>query len=180
MQTILINRSDFTLATLVMGISYSRLGNTKASERCFDEVIRYDKDNTVALTALSMLHFDAGRYNQAIHYADLLLAAHPDHMLGLRLRSRILLEMGCAKESASDVKRLKKESETFARFDTFVQALPEDSFDDTYGTISQKITLLEEKIFEEETPENLMALSLCCLFSGDTDKAIDYLFQIKK
>jgi len=53
-----------------------------------------------------------------------------------------------------------------------------ETLTDRFGTIDDKIQSLNEKVFADSS--SLISLSLCHLFKGETDAAIDYLFKFKK
>ena len=96
-----------------------------------------------------------------------------------KLRSKILFNLGRLAESAGDVKQLSNEEEGYTVFNKFVQSIPVEVFDDGFGTLDVKIEQLEAKAEEEKKPGDLIALSLCYLFKGETDMAVDVLYRAK-
>lgn len=171
--------ASFHLAVLVMGLSYSRMGNVRAAERCFSDVLEVQPQSEVALTALAILCFDNAKFNQALDLADRLLAIKPDNTGIRKLRAKILFEIGRSGESAEMIKSFKEDDPGYRGFDTFVQSVPVEIFDDRFGSIEEKIEKLEEKVCGSEKPEDMIALSLCYLFKGDSDRAIDCLFRAR-
>ena len=169
----------FPLAVLVMGLSYSRMGNVRAAERCFSDVLETQPQNEVALTGLAILCYDNAKHNQALDLADRLLALKPDNAGIKKLRSKILFSIGRSGESAEMIKEFREEDPGFRGFDTFVQSVPVEIYDDRFGSIEEKIEKLEEKMSGHEKPEDMIALSLCYLFKGDSDRAIDCLFRAR-
>ena len=172
-----LNRG-FTLTILVMGLAYSKLGKTTAASGCFSEVLALDSSNEVALTALAIIHYERRKYNLALHYADAALQKNHSSVRARKLRSKILLSFGRNDESAIDLKEIIKKDKAFLRFDSFVKAIPTKVFDDNKGTLDEKIVNLESRI-EDAMPKDFIALSLCHLFNGEPDRAIDYLFKAK-
>ena len=172
--------SSFFLAVLVMGLAYSRLGNVRAAERCFSDVLEVQSRNEVALTALAILCFDNAKYNRALDLVDRLHEIKPDNAGIRKLRSKILFSIGRSSESAEMIKSFKDEDPGYRGFDTFVQSVPVEVYDDRFGSIDEKIEKLEEKMSGDEKPGDMIALSLCYLFKGDPDKAIDCLFKAKE
>lgn len=170
---------NFTLPVLAMGLSYSKLGNVKAAEQCFLDILNKVPDNEVALTGLAILYFDRGNLHQALDMADRLLLIKSSHCGMKKLRAKILLDLGRSAESAKVVKEIRSDDNGFAGFDSLIGSVPERTFNDRYGSIDEKISMLEEKTAEGESPGDMIALSLCHLFNGNPDKAIDCLFQAK-
>ena len=170
----------FPLSVLVMGLSYSRLGNTRAAEKCFMDVLESSPDNEVALTGLAILCYDSGKLNQSLDLADRLLALKPINAGMKKLRSKILISLGKNSESADAVKSIRGEDTGYRSFDSFVKSVPVELFDDRFGSITDKIGILENRTSGQETPEDMVALSLCYLFKGDPDKAIDCLFKARE
>jgi tetratricopeptide (TPR) repeat protein len=66
--------SGFALATLVIGLSYSRMGNIRAAEVNFQKVLRMWPSNRVALTALSIMYFHQERYEESLALLERLIA----------------------------------------------------------------------------------------------------------
>ena len=170
----------FSLAVLVMGLSYSRLGNVRAAEKCFTDVLDAHPDNEVALTGLAILCYDNNRLHQALDLADRLLSLKPVNNGMKKLRSKILFLLGRSRESAEMMKSVRGEDGGFSGFDSFVQSVPVEVFDDRLGSIDDKIVKLEDRLSESEKSGDMIALSLCYLFKGDPDKAIDCLFKAKE
>ena len=169
----------FPLAVLVMGLSYSRMGNVRAAERCFADVLEVQPRSEVALTALAILCFDNAKFNQALDLVDRLLEIKPDNAGIKKLRSKILFSIGRSSESAEMIKSFKDEDPGYRGFDTFVQSVPVEIYDDRFGSIDEKIEKLEVKVSGNEKPEDMIALSLCYLLKGESDRAIDCLFRAR-
>ncbi len=173
-------RADFALASLVMGLCYSRLNEKHAAKRCFEDVLKSWKDNVVALTALAIIAFQEGELQRAIEYVDKIAALEPENKDVLHLKAKILYRMDRFHEYADAIKEIKKSSSGFTNFDLFVQSIPVDVYTDRYGEIDQKIESLTEKAKVDGTASSLISLSLCHLFKGDTDQAIDCLVEARR
>jgi tetratricopeptide (TPR) repeat protein len=169
---------SFNLAVLVMGLSLRKLGNNASAERCFVESLEAEPDNEVALTALALIAFDTGFYSTAIDYLDRLVRLRPGSSGAKKLRAKSKLMLGRA-DGADDLKSAKEDDEGFIRFENFVKTVPVGAFEDKLGSLPDKIEKLEEQIAVQKKPDDLIALSLCCLFNGDSNRAIDYLFMAK-
>ena len=172
--------SSFVLPVLVTGLAYSRLGNVKAAEKSFKDVLRNAPANEVAMTALAILYYETGKMNQALEMIDGLLSLKPHHGSVRKLRSKILYNLGRIAESADDIKHLSNAEEGFTVFNKFVQSIPVEVFDDGYGTLDVKVEQLESKTEDKKNPGDMIALSLCYLFKGDTDKAVEVLYRAKE
>jgi tetratricopeptide (TPR) repeat protein len=168
----------FVLASLVMGLALRKMEHFASAEHCFFDALAIDPGNEVAMTSLAIMAYDAGHYEKALEHVGMMLSLKPDSVIALKMRGKIFLALGRA-EGAVDLKKAKKDDEGFVRFDRFVGRIKTSVFDDAMGTLDNKIDKLEEKIDEKGNPSDLIALSLCCLFNGESDRAIDYLFMAK-
>ncbi len=164
----------FPLSSLITGICYSRLGNLKAAQSNFINVLMLDPDNKTAATALSILLQNQGKIKESVKILARL--SESDNNTAIRkLRTDILFSTENIEETASTIKDLKKESKSYKDFDEYINSIPVEVYNDKYGTISDKISNLEIN----KTKKNLISLSLCHLLKGDTDSAIDYLLQAR-
>jgi tetratricopeptide (TPR) repeat protein len=169
--------SAYYLSSLMIGLSFSKLNNTSAAEINFTNVLSLKPENKVALTALSIIYYNQKNYSLSLELLNRLIFLDPDNIKILKLRSDVLLKQGKYKESAKELNILKKNSIGYKSYDDFVESVPDDSYSDKYGTIEEKIEFLEEK---EDNHDNLISLSLCYLFKGETDAAIESLFKAKE
>jgi len=161
-----------------MGLAYSKLGKITAAAGCFSEVLGLDPSNEAALTALAIIHYERRKYNLALHYAEAALQKNFTSFRARKIRSKILLSFGRNDESAKDLKQVITKDRSFLKFDSFIKAVPSKTFNDTKGSLDEKIEILESRI-EKADPKDLIALSLCHLFNGEPEAAIDYLFKAK-
>jgi len=172
--------NHFHLTMLVLGLCYSRLNRLDDAEKSFKRVLRRWPHNRVAMTALSFIYFNRGMYEHSLYYVDQILrhATTKGNAAMQALKADILLKMGRYEESASEIKSIKKVVDGYKMFDEFIQSVPVDSLSDRYGTIDEKIHKLKRA--SKVDPTQLISLSLCHLFKGDTDEAIDCLFKLRK
>jgi tetratricopeptide (TPR) repeat protein len=171
---------SFALTLLVMGLSFSRLRNYKAAEKCFQEVLRLLPDNRTALTAVAIICFETGRYEEALGLIDKILGLDSANTGIRKLRADVLFRMNRPEESAGELKTLKESREEFKSYDEFVRSIPAEMYADKYGTIDEKIETLKTRSRFGGDKEDLLSLSLCFLLKGDSDKAIDYLIEARK
>lgn len=173
-------RADFALASLVMGLCYSRLNETHAAKRCFEDVLKLWPENLVALTALAIISFQSGEFKKALECVDKVAVIEPENKEVLQLKAKILYRMERFGEYADTMKEVKKYSNGFKNFDQFIQSIPVDVYTDRYGRIDKKIESLKEKATTDGTASNFISLSLCHLFKGDTDQAIECLVEARR
>ncbi len=168
----------FQMIYLLTGLCYGRLKNYKASESNFINVIMNDPDNTTALTALAILYHNQGKIDESLKLIGRISGSRVSSGSIRKIKSEILFNSGKADESAEEIKEFKNSSEKFRGFNDFIQSIPVAVLTDKYGSIEEKIQKLETD--QLQTKDNLISLSLCHLFSGNTDSAIDYLIAARK
>lgn len=170
---------SFTLTLLVMGLSFSRMRNHAAAEACFERVLELDTDNRVALTALAIIELDRKNYEHSLDLIDRILAADAANGSARRLRADVLYRMNRLDESADEIKSLRGEEDDYRAYDDFIRSIPLEIYTDRYGTIEEKIASLGAKTAPGDR-DGLLSLSLCYLLTGDSERAIDLLFEAKK
>ena len=168
----------FALATLVIGLCYSRMKNIRAAEVNFRKVLDIWPANKVALTALAIMYYYQARYEESLELLEKLTASYKNDNKLREFRSRVLYKSGRYDESVEEIKRVSRDSEGYRLYNEFIRLVPVEVLTDRYGTIDEKIDLLEKKAHQSNG--NLISLSLCHLFRGDTDQALDYLYQVKR
>jgi tetratricopeptide (TPR) repeat protein len=170
-------KQDFLLPLQVMGLCYSRLNNLQAAEQNFQKVISIWPKNRVALTALSIMFFNQGRYEEALKLLHTLDEIDPHNKNLKKIKYSIFEKTGHYDNSLQEIKEITKISQGYKIFNDFIKSVPVEIFTDKYGTMDEKITMLSN---EEPHSDTLISLSLCHLFNGDTDRAIDYLYEARK
>jgi tetratricopeptide (TPR) repeat protein len=168
----------FILPALVMGLCYSRLNNIGAAEKNFIQVLNSSPNNRVALTALAIIYYNGEKYNEALVLLNRLLHINGENHSVRELKSDILFKSGRIEESLIEIKTLKNQKKGFTLYNDYIKSVPVEAYTDRYGTIDEKITALKKKT--EKDDQSLISLSLCHLFRGDTDSAIDCLMKARK
>jgi len=168
----------FLLSTLVSGLCFSRMNNIKAAETNFNDVLTSNPYNRVALTALAIMYYNRNNYEEAVELLNRLIMVDRNNAKIRELKFNSLYRMGKIDETVLEIKSLKKISDGYRYYDDFIESVPVEAYNDRYGTIDEKIELLREK--GDSDRKSLISLSLCHLFKGETDAAIDYLFKAKK
>jgi tetratricopeptide (TPR) repeat protein len=171
-------KPDYIMSSLVTGLSYSRLNNLKAAVSNFINVLMIDPSNKTALAALSIIYHNSGRLSDSYRLMKRLSDKYPADEKIINIKSDILYFSGNAAESIQEIKDLKKKSEKFRRYDEYIKSVPVEICNDRYGTLNDKVAKLESE--DIKSSDNLLKLSLVHLFSGNTDSAIDYLFEARR
>lgn len=169
---------EFNMLFLLAGLCYGRLKNYKAAESNFIRVIMTDPDNITALTALSILFYNQGKTEDSLKLIRKISNSGTETETVSKIKSEILFNSGKTEESADEIKFIKNNSSKFRNFNNFINTIPVSILTDKYGSIEEKIYQLENEAIK--TKNNLISLSLCHLFSGNTDSAIDYLIQARE
>lgn len=164
---------DFLPAVLLKGIAFSKLKHYNSALSCFKQALSYDPINKVALTALILLYYDQGAFNDAFHYLQLYKAQYTSFKFK-DISSKIILQ--CAKNNSEIVSTSlqKFKSNTF---DEYISTVSGTIINTTKGEINNKIRALEQQISNNPNPHTLLTLSLCNLFIGNSQKALHYLTQ---
>lgn len=169
--------SQFVLSIQVIGLCYSRLNNLKAAETNFHEVLNIWPENRVALTALAIMFYNQNRDEEAMEMLNRLVKVDSDNGRVRKLIYSIHRRNGRFDESVEELKKIRLISDGFRMFDEYIKSVPVSVYTDRYGTLDEKINMLEEA---EKDSDNLISLSLCHLFKGETDRALDCLFEARK
>ena len=172
-----ILNTKFHMNYLLTGLCYGRLNNFKASESNFINVIMSEPENTTALTSLAVLYYNQGRVNDSLKLIKRISSSKLNEDTVRKIKSEILFNSGQTAESAHEIKQFKDSSEKFRGFNNYIKSVPVSILTDKYGSIEEKIQKLENNPIR--TRDNLITLSLCHLFSGNTDSAIDYLIEAR-
>ena len=175
--------NKFYMTFLLTGLCYGRLNNFKAAESNFINVIMNAPENITALTALAVLYFNQGRVDDSLEILERIYNTKNNSIKDnsdsiQKIKSEILFNSGKITESVKEIKNFKDSSVKFKHFNDYIKSIPVSILTDKYGTIEEKILRLENH--PSKTSSDLISLSLCCLFSGDTDSAIDYLFEARE
>jgi predicted Zn-dependent protease len=141
-------------------------------------VLKKDPGHRVAATALAILYYNDKQYDQAITLLNDLTGDETRNLVLREMKSDILYQTGKIDESAEEIKQIMKVSDGYTFYDQYISSIPVEVYTDKYGTLDDKISILTSN--NKNDSQNLITLSLCYLFKGDTDRAIDYLFQAKK
>lgn len=176
-QSALLN-NNFAISKLVIGLCHSRLNNIPKAEKYFIDVLRIWPGNRVAMTALAIIYYNNNRYDRSLALLERLLQLDAENIKIRELKSDILLKTGHINESAAEIKVIKRKADGYKFYDEFIKSIPVETLTDRFGTIDDKIELLNQKVYADSS--NLISLSLCHLFKGETDTAIDYLFKFKQ
>jgi len=155
---------------LIIGLSFSRLGNVRAAEVNFKKVISINSKNRIALTALAILYYNSNKNEQSLELFNYLSKLYNEN-LKFKEITRILKErIGQTNIEKDNVVIGKK------IYNEFIKSIATDEFSDKYGTLQTKINSLEKK----DDNESLLSLSLCHLFNGEPSEAMTYLKKIKE
>lgn len=173
-------KRDFALSILVMGLCFSRLKNFKAAEACFLEVLAIQPANRVALTALAIIYVDNKKYTRSLELLNKIISLDTENKRVRKLKANVLYHLNRIDESASEIKYIKNYSDNFKCYDEFIQSIPIEIYTDKYGTIDKKIYSIQKSVKKAKERKSLITLSLCYILKGETDTAIDYLFEARK
>lgn len=168
---------SFVMSYLVLGLSYSRRGDLKAAKMNFIQALMKDPSNRVAITGLSILFHNSGRYLESMNLLSKIPATANINERLLRLKSEIFFVSGNFLKCKEELKNLKKVSDRFKSYDAFVRSVPVAIYDDKFGTLEDKISRLQ--LESKTSRESMIKLSLLHLFTGNTDEAIDCLFEAR-
>ena len=163
----------FVMISILAGICYSRLNSLKAAEVNFVNILMNDPANRTALTALSILYYNQGRTEESLNLVNRLTSYYSPGANLIKMKTDLIK----SSINGNKLKTRNHGSEKFVEYDNFIRSVPVDIYTDKYGTIKEKIQMLETK--PEKNIQQLISLSLCHLFSGNTASALEYLHAVK-
>ena len=166
-------KPDFVMSSILAGICYSRLNNLRAAEVNFINVLMADPANRTALTALSILYHNQGRTNESLNLVNRITILYKPGTNLVKLKTGLIKHSISGRKQVTGVKKTENPDE----YDRYIKSVPVEVFTDKFGTIKEKIEKLEVK--PEKNIQNLISLSLCHLFSGNTDSALEYLMAAR-
>ena len=161
---------------VLIGLSYSRLDNLKAAEANFNSVIKDEPNNRIALTALAILYYNSNRNDKALSTIELICSnidSNENCNELMKLKKNLTLRI-----LGENRPSLRNKADGYKIYDEFIKSIPLKNYTDKYGTLNEKIEKLTT--IEKPTKKESIALSLCYLFRGDSDEAMNELLKIKK
>ncbi|HPS56543.1 MAG TPA: hypothetical protein PK514_00420 [Spirochaetota bacterium] len=166
-------KPEFVMISILAGICYSRMNNIRAAEVNFVNVLMTNPANRTALTALSILYHNQGRINESLNLVNRVTTLYQSGQNLIKLKTGLIRSSinGSKKEDGN------QKAGSLEAYDKYIKSVPVEIFTDKYGTITEKIEMLETK--PEKNIQNLISLSLCHLFSGNTDSALEYLMAAR-
>lgn len=168
---------NFILSFQVMGLCYSQLNNLRAAEKNFCDVLNIWPANRVALTALAIMYYNQQKFDESLELLDRLIALDDSNAKIRELKRAIHERTGELTHSLAEIKKIKNTSSGYRLFDEFIKSIPVEVYADRYGTLDEKI---ERLTLADRESGNLISLSLCHLFKGDSDSALEYLFEARR
>jgi len=168
--------TSFEIPSLVIGLCYSKMNNIKAAESNFEKVLDLNKDNKIALTALAIIKYNQQNYEKAIEYFNILLQNDSSNKKLRELKHSALKKSGKYNINPVILKHIEVKSSGFQYYNEYIKSVPVELLIDKYGTIDQKIDMLKSR---EQSNQNFISLSLCHLFKGESEAALDYLLAVR-
>ena len=167
---------NFEMSSLTIGLCYSKMKNINAAEINFEMVLNLNKDNKIALTALAIIKYNQNSFEKAIEFLNILLESDSSNKTLRELKNSALVKSGKLNINPAILKHIKLKSSRLNFYNKYIKSVPVEIFTDKYGTIDQKIEMLKER---EQSNQNFISLSLCHLFKGETETALDYLLAVR-
>ena len=161
----------FLPAILLKGIAFSKLKHYNSAVSSFKQVLRYDPINKVALTALILLYYDLGDFNDAFYYLQLYRIQYSSFKFK-EISSEIILQ--CAKQDTEKVSTSMQQFK-FNTFDEYITTVSDIIINNTKSELNNKIRTLEQQMIDDPNPHTSLTLSLYNLLTGNRQKAFHYL-----
>ena len=168
----------FSLSALVMGLAFSRMEDRKGAEKCFRDVLDVLPENRVALNAMAILCYNEKKYDEALNYLNKIIQRDPGNVKISQFRTSVLLDAGKIPETATEIQNLRKISDGCRIYDEYIKSIPVEAYTDRYGTIDEKIAVLNAR--DKKDKNNLISLSLCHMFKGEQETAIELLLRARE
>ncbi len=168
--------NSFSMIFLLLGLNYYHLKNFSAAENNLEYFLNIEPSNEVALTTLSYYYYDKKMYSKALVNVNKLLELFPEKTAISKLKYKIIVDS----KEINNIIKVVNEEPAFTDFNGYIKTIPDNCFSDKFGDMNDKIMKLENSILENNNKEDMISLSLCHLLNGDTEKAMEYLFQAGK
>ncbi len=186
-------------AHIVLAYLYEKAGQPEKAEIYFKNALVVEPSNRIAALGLAVSLSGRGKEADALQAVQAYLSHKPGDQTFENLRASLLLATGSVEQSKQEFLKLAKVSSEFTSFTDHVRQAREekdDEFAAMFDGMDQKIQERTRRVLEvrkakketaaaaDETKQqeikDLMDLSFLYLFKGDSDRALQLLFQAKK
>ena len=193
----------FLRAHILLAYVYEARSLPEKAEVYFRNALKLQPGSRIAVLGLLLNLSERAKYSEALGICDQFLKQAPGDETVLGLRAGLLMETGDYQTSTEELQRLSKESPGYASFGDHVQKARQSSdeesrvfFEGVRNRIQDRSKTLRQKIEErkraraagkkldtaelKDDAKDMMDLSLMYLFSGESEKAMQFLVQAKK
>lgn len=195
--------SRFLRAHILLAYVYEARRLPEKARVYFKNAIKLQPSSRIAVLGLLLNLSNAREYKEALQVCQASLKLSPEDQTVLGLRAGLLMEMGDYQKSAEELQRLSRESRGYRSFGEHIAEARKSSdqesqvfFEGVRNRIQEKSRSLRQRVEERkrarEAGKNLnrselnqdardmMDLSLMYLFSGESEKAMQFLVQARK
>jgi len=159
----------FKQAHLLLGYTFGKLNQNKQAETCIKNVLKVDSKDTSALTALSLLYFHDSKMELCRKYSNELLTINANSIIAKRLLANLDIE--------NDLKNSLDLFTDIAEHDPKLKAFSQSV--NTNINLEKKREIKTKRnnlsIKKVKSAQDWLDLSLCTLFDGDSEEAMQYL-----
>ena len=183
-------------AHIVLAYLYEKAGAPEKAEVYFKNALVVEPSNRMAALGLAVSLTGRGEEAAALQIVRSYLKEKPGDLTFENLQASLLLATGHVEQSRQEFLKLAKTSAEFTSFTDHVQKArseKDEEFSAMFEGMDLKIQSRTRRVLEtrkkqaaadptekKQEVKDLMDLSFLYLFKGDSDKALQLLFQAKK
>ncbi len=172
LQSLIKKDPRFLPAHLLLGYTYSKLGELDKAEISIKNVLAMDSKNKAALSSLAVLYYERENDAMALRFIERILNDYPQDIMMQKLKSSIFLKKNNEKES---IHALKKIAENDPKLRKIYDLLESDSGKEVKESIQARKKIAESK--SKKDKKDWFDLSLMHLLDGNPKTALDYLLN---
>ncbi len=171
---------NFLRSYLVLGYIYERLNDFENSIRLFRFVLQRDPKNKIAILGVIFGLVQLKQWEIAKKECESYLKLYPDDLKLKDLYSGILFQLGQTREFIREIKELSQRDERFKNFDDYLREIKDSRNEETqqfFSEVNQKLIKKTREAENKKDKKSYLDLSLLYLFSGEKEKAFDFLIK---
>lgn len=171
-------KPDFIRSHLLLGYLNEIVENYENALKIFSSVLKIDNKNKLAAEGVILSLIKLKQYEKSFEICNRFLQIYPDDLTLKNLKTGILIYLNRSDEFYQELKEITEKSEKYKSFEKFIkdfQNQREQKYTEFAKEVQNKLILKTKELQEKEDSKTYLDLSLLSLFSGEKEKALEYL-----